>query len=167
MEIAKSTRHHKIIGNLGEGLVCNWFSRSGFEVTIVDHTGIDIVAYNPKTQNRLGITVKSRTRGKGMESSSVNVFSYQRAKNDRQKLLDACTAFACEPWIAVYVESTMSADLYLLSLTHYDSHYKSTRGRAIDAWKMSKHYRETYTRDPEVQHIHMEFNTSGWQWDQI
>ncbi len=49
MEIDKSTRHQKIIGEFGEHLICNWLSRSGFEVTIVDHTGIDIIAYDPKT----------------------------------------------------------------------------------------------------------------------
>lgn len=47
MDIIKSTRHQKIIGNFGENIICNWLSRSGFEVTVVDHTGIDIVAYNP------------------------------------------------------------------------------------------------------------------------
>jgi hypothetical protein len=45
MKIVKSSRHQKIIGNLGEDLLCNWLSRSGFEVTVVDHTGIDVVAY--------------------------------------------------------------------------------------------------------------------------
>ena len=60
MDITKSTRHQKIIGDYGEMLICNWMSRSGFEVTVVDHTGIDIIAYNPNTKERLGITVKSR-----------------------------------------------------------------------------------------------------------
>jgi len=54
IDIEKSSRHQKIIGNLGENLVCNWLSRSGLEVTIVDHTGIDIIAYNPRTKERLG-----------------------------------------------------------------------------------------------------------------
>lgn len=40
--IKKSTRHQHIIGKYGEYLVCNWLSRSGFEVGIVDHTGIDM-----------------------------------------------------------------------------------------------------------------------------
>jgi Holliday junction resolvase-like predicted endonuclease len=61
IDIEKSSRHPKIIGSLGEHLVCNWLSRSGFEVAVVDHTGIDVIAYNPKTKERLGITVKSRT----------------------------------------------------------------------------------------------------------
>ena len=102
MSITKSTRHHKIIGNFGEAFPCNWLSRSGFEVTIVDHTGLDIVAYHPATTRRLGITVKSRTRSLGSETTSVTVFSYRKGKDDRKKLLDACTAFGCEPWVALY-----------------------------------------------------------------
>ena len=77
MEIIKSSRHQKIIGDFGENLICNWLSRSGFEVTLVDHTGIDIIAYNPSTNQRFGITVRSRTRTAGKEENSVNIFSYQ------------------------------------------------------------------------------------------
>ncbi|HPS55184.1 MAG TPA: hypothetical protein PLP05_06275, partial [Sedimentisphaerales bacterium] len=116
MEIEKSTRHQKIIGNFGESLVCNWLSRSGFEVTIVDHTGIDVLAYNSKTGERIGISVKSRTRVKGSETESVNILSYRKEKNDRDKVFDACKAFEAKPWIAVYVESTDCADLFLISL---------------------------------------------------
>lgn len=92
MDIVKSTRHQKIIGDFGENVICNWLSRSGFEVTRVDHTGIDIVAYNPGTDERLGITVKSRTRRPGTERESVNLLSYQKGRNDREKVL--CTAEA-------------------------------------------------------------------------
>lgn len=49
MEIVKSSRHSKIIGDFGENLICNWLSRSGFEVSIVDHTGIDILLIAHKT----------------------------------------------------------------------------------------------------------------------
>src|SRR5258708_37212280 len=104
VEIEKSTRHSKIIGEFGEALLCNWLSRSGFEVTFVDHTGLDVIAYHRSTGRRLGITVKSRTRGAGRESASVNIFFNRKGPGDRAKLLEACTAFACEPWVAVYVE---------------------------------------------------------------
>ena len=164
MEIVKSTRHQKIIGDFGEALLCNWLSRSGFEVTIIDHTGIDVVAYNPQTGKRLGISVKSRTRGKGTETSSVNIFSYQKGKNDRQKVLEACKAFAAEPWIAIYVEASYCADLFLLSLEHYDHEYRANQNRAIDYWKMGQKYRERYEADPRVQHIRMDFSGSSWEW---
>ena len=57
MEITKGSRFTRIIGNFGENIVCNWLSRSGFEVALVDHTGIDIVAYRRATRDRPGITV--------------------------------------------------------------------------------------------------------------
>jgi len=163
-KINKSTRHAKIIGDFGEALVCNWLSRSGFEVTIVDHTGIDVLAYNSETRNRLGISVKSRTRVKGTEATSVNIFSYQKGKNDRQKVIDACKAFEAEPWIAIYVESSYCADLFLLSLENYDNEYRANQKRAIDGWKMGQKYRKRYEDDPRVRHIRMDFSGSSWEW---
>ena len=50
-KIRKSPRHSKIIGDFGELKICNWLSRSGFEIALVDHTGIDIVAYD-KNQDK-------------------------------------------------------------------------------------------------------------------
>jgi hypothetical protein len=133
MGIVKSTRHSKIIGNFGEWTICNWLSRSGFEVAIIDHTGIDIIAYKPSPQERLGITVKSRSRITGKEEESVNIFSYQNSKDDRRKALSACKAFACDPWLAVYVEATNEADIYLTSLKNYDEKYRR-EGKAVDDW---------------------------------
>lgn len=162
MEIVKSSRHQKIIGDFGENLICNWLSRSGFEVILVDHTGIDIIAYNSSKNQRLGITVKSRTRDIVKEEEPVNVFSYRKGKNDRQKLLDACKAFACEAWIAVYVETLEFADVYLTSLENYDEKYCGKNGRAIDDWKMRKKDKERYEKDPNVNHIRIEFHTANW-----
>ena len=162
MEIIKSSRHQKIIGNFGENLICNWLSRSGFEVTLVDHTGLDVIAYNPLTNQRLGITVKSRTRNIGKEETKVNIFSYRKGKNDRQKLLDACKAFACEPWIGVYVETLNSADVYLTSLKNYDEKYRGRKGKAIDDWKMRKKDKKLYEKDPNVKHVRIEFHVTNW-----
>jgi Holliday junction resolvase len=163
MDIVKSTRHQKIIGDFGENVICNWLSRSGFEVTRVDHTGIDIVAYNPSTDERLGITVKSRTRRLGTERESVNLLSHQKGRNDRGKALCACKSFACIPWIAVYVETCDEADVYLTSLDNYDRHYR-TPGKAIDDWKMGPKDRKRYASDGEVQHIHLSFQADHWKW---
>jgi hypothetical protein len=163
MDIVKGTRHQKIIGNCGEMTICNWLSRSGMEVTVVDHTGIDIIAYNPSSHQRLGITVKSRTRTVGSEETSVNVFSYQKEKTDRQKVLDACEAFACEPWIAIYVEATDQADIYLTSLSNFDAKYRR-EGKAIDDWKMGPKYQVIYATDPLVKHIKIKFQGTNWNW---
>lgn len=162
MGITKGSRHQKIIGDFGENLICNWLSRSGFEVTIVDHTGIDIIAYHPPTQQRLGITVKSRTRDAGKEEVAVNLLSYRKSKDDRQKLLDACAAFDCTPWIAIYVETAEYADAYLTALHNYDSKYRGKEGKAIDDWKMRKEYRDRYEKDPDVKHIRIDFQVGNW-----
>ena len=162
MEIIKSSRHQKIIGDFGEMLICNWLSRSGWEVSVVDHTGIDIIAYSPSAHTRYGITVKSRTRNLGKEDTAVNIFSYRKGKNDRQKLLDACKAFSCIPWIAVYVETLEAADAYLTSLANYDKKYRGSLGKAIDAWKMTKKAKEKYANDPNVKHIRISFQPTIW-----
>jgi hypothetical protein len=165
MEIDKGPRHQKIIGDFGENLVCNWLSRSGFEVVIVDHTGIDLIAYHPSSHQRLGITVKSRTRTTGREDAPVNVFSYQSGRDDRQKVMDACLAFACEPWIAIYVEATEYAEVYLTSLENYDQKYRGRKGRAIDDWKMKTNYRKRYEEDTCVKHIRIDFRSTNWIWE--
>lgn len=61
VRISKSTRHAKITGDFGETLVLYWLSKYGFECAPVDHTGIDIIARNPHTQEVLGISVMRET----------------------------------------------------------------------------------------------------------
>lgn len=156
VSVEKSSRHQKIIGDFGENLICNWLSRSGFEVSIVDHTGIDIVGYNTKSKERLGITVKSRTRTKGTEGDSVNLFD----SKGRQKLLDACRYFGCKPLIAVYVETTNYADVFLTSLENYDGKYR--RERKMDDWKMDSKHIENYKSDKKVMHLHIKFEPKNW-----
>lgn len=162
LDIEKGSRHSKIIGAFGEAFLCNWLSRSGFEVSIVDHTGLDLIAYNPTTGRRLGITVKSRTRHSGKETDSVNVFFNRKRPSDRDTLLAACKAFACDPWLAIYVETARSADLYLTSLEHFDQAYCPNKSCAIDAWKMGEKQKRDYDVDKEVQHISVGFRAQKW-----
>jgi len=158
--IDKGARFQKILGNFGEYLVCHWLSRSGFEVCVVDHTGMDVIAYQPSTKQRLGITVKSRTRISGTESGSVYIF--REKTNDRKKLLGACEAFGCVPWIAVYAECDEDADLFLTSLANYDRKYRSKEKRAVDAWVMTGIQKAKYALDGEVRHIGIEFKAKNW-----
>jgi len=163
MDIIKSTRHQKIIGDCGELIICNWLSRSGWEVAIVDHTGTDIVAYNPSTDDRLGITVKSRTRTPGKEESSVNIFSYQKGQDDREKTIAACKAFAANPSLTLYVDASNQADIFKTSLENYDISYRRN-GKAIDDWKMGPKHQEKYMADPMVKHIKIKFEATTWPW---
>lgn len=157
MQIYKSTRHAKIVGEFGENLVCNWLSRSGFEVSRVDHTGIDVVAYDPRSKHRYGITVKTRTRMPGKESDAVNLFG----PGDRDKVSDACEAFGCKPWVAIYVEAESTGDLYLTSLDNYDRKYRM-QGGAIEKWRMTEKQMRGYTADTGIRHIHVDFRDENW-----
>lgn len=156
----KSTRHSKIIGDFGESFVCEFLSREGFEIAKVDHTGLDLIAYNPADKKHLGISVKSRTRNEGKEKLAVNVFSCQKGKDDREKLNAACDAFGCKPWIAVYVENLSGADLYLVDLDIFDK-YKG--GKVVETWKMDNASKERYAVDPCVKHIRIEMNVNKWR----
>jgi hypothetical protein len=164
MKIEKSTRHSKIIGEFGEAFLANMLSRSGFEVTRADHTGLDLIAYHRATRKRLGITVKSRTRTSGQENVSVNIFSSQKAVADKAKLRDACEALGCDPWIAVYVEKATEAHLFLTSLANYEQRYCSKRQRVIDTWKMGKKDLATYAGDAGVFHVQVAFEGTNWTW---
>ena len=73
MKIKKSSRHSKLTGDFSEHLVLYWLSKYGFECARVDHTGIDLIACNPKTKERMGISVKSRCRYEGKEGQGVRV----------------------------------------------------------------------------------------------
>ena len=161
MPILKSSRHQKIIGNFGENLIINWLSRSGFEVVLVDHTGIDIIAYHKNLKKRIGITVKSRTRSEGTEDTDVKIFS---DKNDRQKVLDSCEAFGCEPWIGIYVEMFDSAVFYFLSLSHFETKYALKPSNITASWKMRKREKEKYKVDHNVKTIEIQFKQENWNW---
>lgn len=158
--IDKSSRHASIVGHFGEYFFCNWLSRSGFEVSIVDHTGMDVIAYHPVKRKRLGITVKSRTRTSGTETGSVYLF--RKRKDDRQKLLNACEAFSCEPWVGVYVECDTCADLFLTSLANYDCKYRPEGAHAVDGWRMTQKCILEYASDSEVKHIRLDFKAKNW-----
>ncbi|MCR4422610.1 MAG: hypothetical protein NUV32_09090 [Exilispira sp.] len=67
--IEKNSRHSKIIGNFGENLLCNFLSRSGFDVSIVDHISLDIIRYYIKDKRKLDITVKSGIKDEGKDNS--------------------------------------------------------------------------------------------------
>ena len=58
IKISKSTRHSKITGDFAEGLVLYWLSKHGFECARVDHTGMDLIARNPRNKELMGISVK-------------------------------------------------------------------------------------------------------------
>jgi hypothetical protein len=127
---------------------------------LVDHTGIDIIAFNKKLNKRIGISVKSRTRTKGTEKTFVNIF--RRDDNDRQKIIESNKAFACGPWICVYVETANYAHIYLLSLDHYDEKNRPNPDNKTDTWKMGEKNKQEYDKDSDLNYIKILFDEKNW-----
>jgi hypothetical protein len=72
----------------------------------------------------------------------------------------ACGAFACQPWLAVYVETERGGDLYFTSLDNFTLNYRSRKAATAD-WKMGADWRKRYAKDPNVVHMRFDFATSG------
>lgn len=159
--ITKGEGHPYVIGHFGEHLVLNWLSRSGFRVALIDHEAIDIIACHPKSNQRLGISVKSRTRKPGTENDPVRIFDSRKPKQKRKQLLDVCNAFKFKPWIAVYAEYESGADLYMTTLDHYERCYRSKKAKGAE-WSMSLKRRKEYEKDKRVKHLYIEFHRKHW-----
>jgi Holliday junction resolvase-like predicted endonuclease len=100
LQMKKSKMHSKITGEFGEHFILYWLSKRGFECVRVDHTGIDLIAKDPKDGRLLGISVKSRSRYSGTEGGNVNI-----PLGDLKKASDACDTFGCTPFFAIVVDA--------------------------------------------------------------
>ncbi len=77
---------------------------------------------------------------------------------------EACKAFGCEPWIAVYVETSSGADVFLTSLKNFDEKYRGGKRLAVDTWKMGDKNKDAYGQDTAVKHIGIRFDLTTWNW---
>ena len=155
MEIKKSTRHPKIAGNFGETVVLYWLSKYGFECALVDHTGIDIIARNPHTQEVMGISVKSRTRSKGGEGESVTI----QNKNFNKANI-ACKAFGCIPYFAIVVDADDTIRGYILPMAHLLKIHP--KGKRSSEWKMGRAYINKYAEDKQIKSFAFKTETMNW-----
>lgn len=155
MKINKSTRHAKLTGDFGEALVLYWLSKYGFECARLDHTGIDIIARNPDTQEILGISVKSRSRTEGTEEDSVSI-----PNDDLDKANAACKAFGCVPYFAVVVDAADTIRGFILSMARLLAVFP--RRKTGIGWKMSDRYLSQYQADPQIMAFEFKTKTTKW-----
>lgn len=141
-KIAKSSRHSKITGDFAEGLVLYWLSKHGFESARVDHTGMDLIARNPHTQELMGISVKSRSRNVGAERSVVRI-----DHDNIEKLSAACTAFGCAPYFAVVVDAGQTIRCFIVKSIYLE---RQSGEKKNLYWGMSQKHLARYSADPEV-----------------
>ena len=137
----KSTRHSKISGDFGEGLILYWLSKNGFEVANIDHTGIDLIAYHKKTQQRLGISVKTRTRETGKEREGVYI-----KNKELKKITEACKAFGCtHESFGIIVDREKTIELFLIFVSK--ALEINDKGKRFINFKVSDKYIEKYKKD--------------------
>lgn len=152
--ISKSSRHSKITGDFAEGLVLYWLSKHGFECARVDHTGMDLIARNPHTDELMGISVKSRSRNVGTERSVVRI-----ERDNIEKLGAACKAFGCAPYFAVVVDAGQSIQCFVVT----SNYLAKQSGEKKDLyWGMSHKHMTQYQTDYEV--IMFEFQSKTVRW---
>ncbi|XEI32103.1 hypothetical protein NMD14_15260 [Aeromonas veronii] len=155
MQVNKSTRHSKITGDFAENLVLYWLSKYGFECTIVDHTGIDILAKNPHTNELMGISVKSRSRNAGKENHYLSIDNEHFNKVDV-----ACRAFNCEPYLALVVDCKDDIKVFITSKDHLLSIHP--KRQVCVGWKMSDDWITKYREDPKIMMIEFQYRTPRW-----
>jgi Holliday junction resolvase-like predicted endonuclease len=147
----KSSRHSKITGDFGEAVVLYWLSKRGFECAHVDHTGIDLIARRPSSDELLGISVKCRSRAEARAGSGVNLLH----KYD-EKVEAACRAFGCVPYVAVVVDQGNSVRGYLAQLQHVRTQYPG------QSWRMSPAMTLRYERDPHIEWFELANRSGDW-----
>ena len=147
----KSSRHSKITGNFGEALILYWLSKRGFECANVDHTGIDLIARRPLSEEILGISVKCRSRSESRDEAGVNLLH----ANDK-KIESACSAFGCVPYIAVVVDQGNTVRGYLTTLLHARTQYPG------QSWRMAQDMTKQYEGDPLVEWFELASRAGNW-----
>lgn len=155
LQIAKASRHSKHCGNFGETTVLYWLSKYGFECALVDHTGIDIIARNPHTQEIMGISVKSRCRTEKTEQDYITI------PNDNfTKVKAACKAFECVPYFAIVVDARDVIRTFILSMDRLLEYFP--QGKNAAGWKMTDNYVRRYAEDPAIKTFEFTTNTTRW-----
>jgi Holliday junction resolvase-like predicted endonuclease len=155
MDLHKSSRHSKITGDFAEHLVLYWLSKYGFECAKVGHTGIDIIAKNPHTQELMGISVKSRSRNTGKEGRYVHVPNGHLDKIER-----ACKAFNCTPYFAIVVDEGDKIYAFILPVSEFLQ--VSPKGQTSCGWKMTPKHIEQYRHNSKIVMFEFSHNTHRW-----
>lgn len=155
LEINRSSRHAKIAGDFGETLVLYWLSKHGFECACVDHTGIDLIALNPHTNERMGISVKSRTRKAGSENKDVNL-----PADNFDKVVEACKAFGCQPYFAIVVDGAANIRAFITPMARVLQLVPLRPSGS--GWRMSASHQAKYVNDPQIMTFEMQVKSGRW-----
>lgn len=133
-----------------------WLSKYGFECARLDHTGIDLIARNPRTHEIMGISVKSRSRRAGTEHDNLRIPAdhFDRAKK-------ACRAFNCVPYFAFVMDAGSKIRVFILAMSEMLKTCKARRKSY--AWNMKPKDIEQYSTNPKIV-VFVEFTNRTDRW---
>lgn len=132
-----------------------WLSKHGFECARVDHTGIDLIARNPDTNELMGISVTSRSRDLRHADESITLAVDIFPKAER-----ACRAFGCVPYFAIVADVRDTIRVFLMRTKHL-LRVCPLRERGA-YWKISAKHLDRHYSDPEI--MIFEFATKTHRW---
>ena len=159
-DISKSTRHSKIAGDYAEHLTLYFLSKHGFECARVDHTGIDIIARNPHTDEFMGVSVKGRSRSKGKEETSIRI-----PADHFKKVADACKAFGCVAYYSIVVDQGDKTTVFILSGKSVAEIYPRAGQQQGVNWAMDAKAILKYRAHPDVVRLTIRHTFDCW-WGQ-
>jgi hypothetical protein len=152
----KSTRHSKITGDFAETLVLYWLSKYGYECARVDHTGIDLIACSKDGSERMGISVKARSRYDGTEQESINL-----SPDGFDKARQSCRSFGCVPFYAILVDSVGGIRCFLLPLDHLEK-IATGKGDGVRYWPMGESFLNDCRDEPKIRWFELRPVGSSW-----
>ena len=157
--MGKSSRHSKISGDFGEYLVLYCLSKNGYECANIDHVGIDLIAVHPRRKKeRMGISVKTRTRVLGTGKNSVDLTS-----NDVTFTKKYSKEFGVKPYVAIVVDvNEKDRDViycFLMKLKVFTDLYPGGLNKKKSCWSMTEAKIKEYRDNKEI--IMFEFNHTG------
>lgn len=131
---------------------------TGFQSTVlnvrVDHTGIDLIARNPHTNEILGISVTSRRCNPGREQAHVRIPS-----DDVVKVEAACAAFGCVPYFAIVIDVADTIRVFLLTMEHLHRLCLTETGASC---RMAAKHVAQYIDDPNIKTCKLRTSIARW-----
>ncbi|MCC6572732.1 MAG: hypothetical protein IT462_02980 [Planctomycetes bacterium] len=137
-------------------MVLYWLSWHGYECARIDHVGIDLIARNTSGE-RMGISVKCRSRYEGTESVSINL-----PTDGFEKAQDACDNFGLSPYYAIVVHGGGCIRCFVVSLPHLLELVGGKVG-GMRYWQMTDKSLEQYRQDQDIEEFQFDAVFDSWR----
>jgi len=103
----------------------------------------------------MGISVKSRSRSKGTERSSLRIPSGNFEKASR-----ACEEFGCVPYFAIVIDAGDNTQGFVLPMAHLLTIFPEAETGIY--WRMSEQNVRAYIDDPLIKIFELQTKTLRW-----